>query len=215
LILRADRRWSGGGEQIALDLRRLRLHAGLIDDAKACAVLGVTPKTLHRWERDNQAPAAVVRLLRLFCGELGALSPEWQGWRLAGDGIYPPGDSRGWVAGFVLALPYRNDQVRDQKRTIERLENERRNLSERLRLVLGWGCARERQNRGIFLTHEKSGGYYWRPPLRFQVEQGKNRLAARRRRHSRFRLAAGPDASTAHLGDPRWPTSLVGLSHTP
>lgn len=117
------------------------MHAGLIDDAKACAVLGVTPKTLHRWERDNQAPAAVVRLLRLFCGELGALSPDWQGWRLAGDRIYAPGDARGWSAGFVLALPLRNDQVREQRRTIERLEADQRRLRLFLGLRLGWGAA--------------------------------------------------------------------------
>lgn len=117
------------------------MHAGLIDEAKACAVLGVSPKTLARWERDNQAPAVVVRLLRLFCGELGALSPAWQGWRLAGDRIYPPGDSRGWAAGFVLALPLRNDQVREQRRTIERLQADQRRLRLFLGLRLGWGAA--------------------------------------------------------------------------
>lgn len=100
------------------------MHAGLIEDGKACAVLGVSPKTLARWERENQAPAVVVRLLRLLCGELGALSTEWHGWRLAGDRIYPPGCTRGWKPGFVLALPYRSDQVRDLKRTVARLEAE-------------------------------------------------------------------------------------------
>lgn len=78
--------------------RELRLSC-LLSRRTAAAFLGVSVDTVRRWDRGRQrVPWAVVRLLRLKrLGDLGALAPAWDGWRLDGDAIWSP-------EGFVFRV---------------------------------------------------------------------------------------------------------------
>lgn len=71
--------------------RELRLSCFLSQRATA-EFLGVSVATVRRWDRgQRRVPWIVVRLLRLMrLGDLGALAPAWDGWRLDGDALWSP-----------------------------------------------------------------------------------------------------------------------------
>lgn len=81
------RRWHVSPE----GFRELRLSCFLSQRA-AADFLGVSVATVRRWDRgQRRVPWAVVRLLRLKrLGDLGALAPAWDGWRLDGDALWSP-----------------------------------------------------------------------------------------------------------------------------
>jgi len=60
---------------------------------QACAdLLGVCVRTVRHWDAGrNRVPWSAVKLLRLLRGgDLGALEPAWQGYRLDGNTIWTP-----------------------------------------------------------------------------------------------------------------------------
>lgn len=71
-----------------LELRR----SCLLSRRAAAALLGVSVDTVRRWDRGRQrVPWSAVRLLRLQrLGDLGALAPAWDGWRIDGDALWSP-----------------------------------------------------------------------------------------------------------------------------
>lgn len=95
-------------------------------------VCAVNVSTARRWKRRGRIPARYSHLVSLADGaDLGALSPAWRGWRLAGDDLVNPEGER-----------FRVDQVR-ALRLKEQLAAE---LEARLRRVLaraGRQAARE------------------------------------------------------------------------
>lgn len=91
------------------DLKHLRL-LGCLSIQQAAALAGVTVRQFRRWEKgESRVPLAALRLLRLAClGDLGALFPEWKGWRLRRHGLLPPGVSEREyrTPGEIAAIPF-------------------------------------------------------------------------------------------------------------
>lgn len=52
--------------------------------------LGVSTRTVERWIKANDAPDYAWRLLLFITGDMGAVYPDWEGWRVVKDELYDP-----------------------------------------------------------------------------------------------------------------------------
>lgn len=74
-------------------------------------LLGVTPRTLQRWEQNDRIPQAAALVLRSIWSGLPVLADQiWPGWRFAVDGsLQTPGDYPLWPRDlWALEFLYRN-----------------------------------------------------------------------------------------------------------
>lgn len=98
--------------------KMLRFEALGCSQAMAADLLGVNVKTVKRWESGAaRIPRAAVLALHLLAGDLGALWPDWIGWRLDGPGgrvVAPNGYT--FDCNEMAALPYRYAQIADAER---------------------------------------------------------------------------------------------------
>lgn len=70
--------------------------------ARAC---GVSVRTARRWRAAGQMPAAYALGLALVeDGDLGAVAPDWRGWRLIRGQLFSP-DGWGFTPGEIQAAP--------------------------------------------------------------------------------------------------------------
>lgn len=72
--------------------------------ADAAELLGVTEDEYRAREERNQVPKLYRELLELKCGELGALSGAWAGFRLVNGALFPPDYARGFPPERILAI---------------------------------------------------------------------------------------------------------------
>jgi hypothetical protein len=88
-------------------------------NADAARFCGVSPHTYRRWRRDR-APRWAVRLLAIRAGVMPW--PGWSGWEVSNGLLFPPGMTRGGLsAGDVLALPYLQALIAEQRRQLHEL----------------------------------------------------------------------------------------------
>lgn len=68
-------------------------------------VTGTSLRTARRWKASGRMPAGYALALALLRdGDLGALAPEWTGWRLMRGQLYSP-DNWGFRPGEIAAVP--------------------------------------------------------------------------------------------------------------
>lgn len=102
----------------AAGFKAARFEHARLSQADAATVLGVNLKTLKRWEAGTaRAPRAAVLALHLLGGDLGAIWPEWAGWRLdaPGKALVAPNGYR-FDHGEMMALPYQYALVAELQR---------------------------------------------------------------------------------------------------
>ncbi len=75
----------------------------LSEAAQAC---GVSERTFRRWEADNRAPLAVLKLLRLLSGRLDALDPAFNRFWIRQGRLFNDQFPDGLAAGDLLAANY-------------------------------------------------------------------------------------------------------------
>lgn len=75
----------------------------LSEAAQAC---GVSERTFRRWEADNRAPLAVLKLLRLLSGRLDALDPAFNRFWIRQGRLFNDQFPDGLAAGDLLAAHY-------------------------------------------------------------------------------------------------------------
>jgi DNA-binding transcriptional regulator YdaS (Cro superfamily) len=89
-------------------------------------LLDVHPSTVTRWQEGTaKAPgSALVALRAAVRGQVpGMETTAWKGWRFGRDGsLYPPGYSRGYSAGQILAMHYEHQLLAHLKRQVAELE---------------------------------------------------------------------------------------------
>ena len=105
-------------------LYEARLNAGLTV-AKAAEFLGVSESTIRRQESGaSPVKPALVRLLSIRSGDLGAIDSRWYGWKLAQDGVLynAMGFSRGFTPNEVSALVFNAQMVSALKVKVRKLE---------------------------------------------------------------------------------------------
>ncbi len=74
-----------------------------------------TPRSLRRW--NHRTPKSAVNLLIIKAGFLGALSNNWDGWRLFEGKLWTPS---GWSieAGEIMSLPYQYALIAEYRRLL-------------------------------------------------------------------------------------------------
>lgn len=83
-------------------------------------VTGMSLDTTTRWKRTGRIPAAHHTLIQLrTTGDLGSLSADWRGWRLAGHRLWTPEDAE-LRPGDIRAIPYQLDLLRELQRQLAR-----------------------------------------------------------------------------------------------
>ncbi|MDA3875966.1 MAG: helix-turn-helix transcriptional regulator, partial [Halothiobacillus sp.] len=75
----------------------------LSEAANAC---GVSERTFRRWEADNRAPLAVLKLLRLLSGQLNLLDPAFNRFWIRQGRLFNDQFPEGLAAGDLLAANY-------------------------------------------------------------------------------------------------------------
>lgn len=70
-------------------------------DPDLAAACGVSPRTVRRWRASGHWPPVARLAAAMLSGDLGALSPDWTGWRVSGDTLTTP-DGRTVTPAQVL-----------------------------------------------------------------------------------------------------------------
>lgn len=83
--------------------------------------LPVSPETRRRWERAGRMPALAAFALQLLRGDLGKISPAWEGWCLAGGVLRAPNGDR-WDPRFLQAWGYERQELEALRRRLARPE---------------------------------------------------------------------------------------------
>jgi DNA-binding transcriptional MerR regulator len=112
----------------AEDFRDFRLRYGSTRTvADAC---DVTERQVRRWEAGvSRVPRWSIPYLRMLAGELGAIDPQWEGWRLQKHCLHTPG-VRGpsWdiytLCATAMKLTDTERRERELMRRIDELERE-------------------------------------------------------------------------------------------
>jgi hypothetical protein len=92
--------------------------------AAVAAALGISLRSARRYKAAGQLPFPyAVMWAVLGCGDLGAIRPEWRGWRIHGGQIVTP-DGYGFSPGELAAVPIRYQHLA----ALERERSEPRQL---------------------------------------------------------------------------------------
>ena len=96
------------------------------DAAPIAAYLGVTVKTVKRWQAGQPMPAAPLKLMQLRYGDLsGLFGSDWSGFRVGVDGLlYHPYHKYGFSAPEVLGWFFGRQELAHLRREVKRLESE-------------------------------------------------------------------------------------------
>jgi len=96
------------------------------DAAPIAAYLGVTVKTVKRWQAGQPMPAAPFKLMQLRYGDLsGLLGSDWSGFRVGVDGLlYHPMFKVGFSAPEMLGWFFGRQELAHLRREVKRLESE-------------------------------------------------------------------------------------------
>ncbi|HQS02047.1 MAG TPA: hypothetical protein PK693_02560 [Halothiobacillus sp.] len=95
---------------------RLRFEDAGLSLAAASAACGVSERTFRRWEADNRAPLAVLKLLRLLAGRLDSIDSKFSAFWISQGRIFNDQFPKGILAGDLRAANY-VQQERDILRT--------------------------------------------------------------------------------------------------
>jgi hypothetical protein len=123
------------------DFRDFRLGYGSVRAvAEAC---DVAVRQVRRWETGvSRVPQWTIPYLRMRAGELGAIDPQWEGWRLRDHCILSPG-VRGpsWDLYSLCAMAFRLGEAErrelELRRQISVLERENKALQRQVREATG------------------------------------------------------------------------------
>ena len=87
----------------------------------------VTERTARRWKASGMAPRLALAWLTLRdLGDLGAIRPEWAGWRLWRDGLLydsATGGGSGFRPGEIRAMPLRMALIRSLKQELDQFRS--------------------------------------------------------------------------------------------
>lgn len=86
--------------------------------------LPVSAETRRRWQRRGQIPAVAALAAQLLAGELGEISPAWNGWTLQCDALHAPNGDL-WTPPFLLAWGYQRQELEELRRWRRRPEQYR------------------------------------------------------------------------------------------
>lgn len=79
---------------------------------------GVHIDTARRWKRRGRVPHPYTLLIHLrTSGDLGAIDPHWQGWRLVGGKLWTP-EQQPLAPGDLRAIPYRSQLLAELERQL-------------------------------------------------------------------------------------------------
>ena len=68
------------------------------------AITNRHPTTLRKYQRTNQAPASIVRLIAVYrTGKLPTMHSSWDGWRVRGEVLIDP-DGNEYVAAEIRSI---------------------------------------------------------------------------------------------------------------
>lgn len=91
----------GGWPKLDVHLLRASARLSLEEFAALC---GTEPTLVERWEQEYRAPPLVARVLRALAGELGAVDPAWDAWRIAGGQLWHRDEACGYAPAHVLGM---------------------------------------------------------------------------------------------------------------
>lgn len=98
-------------------LKYLRFDVGGWSERRAADALGVSLKTLRRYE-SGTAPAMALRLVAILAaGHLGAIDSAWEGWHLVRGALVSP-ENVCFTPGDVRAIQYRDALISAQRRQL-------------------------------------------------------------------------------------------------
>lgn len=81
---------------------------------------GVHINTARRWKRRGQIPRHFEKLVKLaVTGDLGALHPNWNGFRLVKDQIWTPEDQP-VRSGELRAIPLQRELIRELQHQLKK-----------------------------------------------------------------------------------------------
>ena len=100
------------------------------DAAPIAAYLGVTVKTVKRWQAGQPMPAAPLKLMQLRYGDLsGLFGSDWSGFRVGVDGLlYHPMFKVGFSAPEMLGWFFGRQELAHLRREAKRLDLEVKTL---------------------------------------------------------------------------------------
>lgn len=132
-----------------MDLFALQASARLTDTA-AAELCGYSLRGWRRMKRGHQpTPKAVIELLRLYGGDLGALDERWDGWCLHDGRLWIRGNARtGYTTIEIFNMPMLYTLISKLERQIEALLTPASNIIPMFRRE----CARARA-RGVTLRN--------------------------------------------------------------
>lgn len=88
-------------------------------------------RTARRWIRDGLAPRVVVLCLQLMMdGDLGLISPAWDGWTLRTDGRVHSPEGPSFTPHEIRALPLWHQRMTTLEREVRILEDAARRASD-------------------------------------------------------------------------------------
>jgi len=112
-----------------MDLNTKDLNDLLFGSAAAIAAdLGVSKKSVQRWQKGIAPPAPIVKLLQLRYGDLsGIFGLEWEGFYLGRDGLlYVPGWKYGWSAHELRGWFFAKQELHYLRRELKKLQQVRK-----------------------------------------------------------------------------------------
>lgn len=129
-----------------VDLAALRLMAGHTAQT-AADFCGVSLKTWRRYEQNP--PRWALALFAALAGDLGAIAPAWEGWRLCGRSgeLYDANGDR-YAPGYLRSFWYRNQQSQADRATIRAL---RRKIEALKQETAPKGAANDADYSGVYL----------------------------------------------------------------
>lgn len=103
----------------------------------AAQALGVTERHIRRWKHGKAPiPPLVLRHLQMLAGDLGAITPQWEGWEIKRDALIPPWPREPFrLAWFTFMDNYEaleKAEKRHLKDEVKRLQLEVQALQEKL-----------------------------------------------------------------------------------
>lgn len=103
-----------------IDFLQLRWDAGFTRKTLS-EYLGVSRQTVRNWEKSNNPPVSVVKLMQLLSNDLSHLGDEWTGFRFYNGELMSP--EKDFIrAGQIRAFPYLEQSNQFRSKEITRLK---------------------------------------------------------------------------------------------